>query len=240
MFIIFLGYCYLYINQRCFDLSNRNCSRRHLLDEVVLHVPLEVEVGELIAASKGKELGEAGVRVDLAPILLVLETLLADVGIDLLADLRPGHLGSNGLTKELGELVGNPGRLDEARGLPISSGSPLLGVLLGILELTAKDLLKCLVIGLHGSEEPGHLLKLGAELLNLDGDGRLLDHGGLLGSSGGGGDNRRGRHDGSLLIGLLGTGLGCRLYRLDRGRSGDNNILNGGELIRLGSADHVF
>lgn len=219
-----------------FDLSRRN---RRLLDEVVLHVPLEVEVGELITASKGKELGEAGIRVDLAPILLVLETLLADVGIDLLADLRPSHLGSNRLAKELGELVGNPGRLDEARGLPVPSGPPLLGVLLGILELAAKDLLEGLVIGLHGSEEPGHLLKLGAELLNLKGDGRLLNGRGLLRGGGGGSDNRRGdRGSGSLLL-LLSTRL-SGLRRLNGGRRRDNNILNGGELIRLGSADHVF
>ena len=71
-------------------LSGRSSS--NLLDEVVLHVPLEVEVGELIAASEGKELGEARIGVDLASILLVLETLLADVGVNLLADLRPGHL----------------------------------------------------------------------------------------------------------------------------------------------------
>lgn len=238
MYYIFLLFIihFLYINQIDFDLSGRS----RLLDEVVLHVPLKVEVGELVAASESKELGEAGIRVDLAPILLVLETLLADVGVDLLADLSPGHLGTNGLAKELGELVGNPGGLDEARGLPVSSSPPLLGVLLGILELTAKDLLEGLVVGLHGSEESGHLLKLGAELLNLEGDGRLLGGRGLLRDDGGSGDNRRGgRGSGSLLLSLLGARLGG-LRRLDGGRRGDNNILNGGELIRLGSANHVF
>jgi len=211
-----------------------------LLDEVVLHVPLEVEVGELIATSEGKELGEARIGVDLASILLVLETLLADVGVNLLADLGPSHLGANSLAKELGELVGNPGGLDEARGLPVSSGPPLLGVLLGTLELAAENLLEGLVIGLHRGEETSHLLELGAELLNLEGDGRLLGDDGSLVHGRSGGNRRSGdrRGGGSLLLSLLGTGLGS-LRRLNGGRRGNNNVLNGGELIRLGSADHV-
>jgi len=206
-----------------------------LLDEVVLHVALEIEVSQLIRAGERKKLGEAGVGVDLATILLVLKTLLANVSVDLLADLRASHLGTDGLAKELGELIADASGLDEPRGLPVSSRLPLLGVLLGALQLAREDLLEGLVIALHRGEEAGHLLELGTELLNLEG-GRGLGDG--LGS----GDNRLGstgnrrRNDGGGRLGLLGTRLGGGLL-------GNNNVLNGGSdgcglLIGLSGSDH--
>jgi uncharacterized membrane protein YgcG len=172
----------------CYDL--RRDSR--LLNEVVLHVALEIEISELIGGSEREELGEARIRVDLAPILLVLETLLADVRVDLLGDLRAGHLGSNGLSEELGELITDASGLDESRRSSVSRRLPLLGVLLRALELAGEDLLKGLVISLHGSEERRHLLELGAELLDLNG------RGGLGGGLGGGlNDDRRLRRNGN-------------------------------------------
>ena len=151
------------------------CTGNRLLDEVVLHVTLEVEVGELVRAGESEELGKARVGVNLAPVLLVLEALLANVGVNLLAHLSAGHLGSNGLSEELGELVADAGGLDEPGRLPVSSGLPLLRVLLGALELTRKGLLEGLVIALHGREEAGHLLELCSELLYLNGSERGLD-----------------------------------------------------------------
>jgi len=180
----------------------------------VLHVALEIEIGELISGSEREELGEARVGVDLASVLLVLESLLADVRVDLLGDLSAGHLGSNGLSEELGELVTDARGLDESRRSPVSRRLPLLGVLLRALELAREDLLKGLVISLHGSEERRHLLELGAELLDLNGRGGL-------GSSLGGGlndDGRRGRNSHRR-----GSGSSSLLGRARLGGSGGLN-----------------
>jgi len=207
----------------------------------VLHVTLEVEVGELISGSERKELGEARVGVNLASVLLVLETLLADVGVNLLAHLSARHLGSNGLSEELGKLVTDAGGLDEPRGLPVSRGLPLLGVLLRALELAGEDLLEGLVIALHGSEESSHLLELGTELLNLDGSGGLDGSSGINLNDGGsrnGGGGRRGRNRG-------GSGSLLRRARLsggnlDLGRGGRESGRGGGSglLIGLSGSDH--
>ena len=142
-------------------------SNRRLLDKVVLHITLKIEVGKLIVGTNGKELGETAVGVDDAAILLVLKTLLTDVGVNLLADLRASHLGSSGLAKELGELITDASGLDEPRRSTVGGNLPLLGGLLGTLELTSNGLLKRLKITLHGRKEAGHLLELGTELLKL-------------------------------------------------------------------------
>jgi hypothetical protein len=208
---------------------------------VVLHVALEVEVGELIGGSERKELGEARVGVNLASILLVLETLLADVGVNLLADLSASHLSSNGLSEELGKLVTDAGGLDEPRGLPVSRRLPLLGVLLRALELAGEDLLEGLVVALHGGEEASHLLELGAELLNLDGSGGLD---GGLGGSGLNDDGRRrgnGRSRGGSGSGLLGRTRLSSGGNLDgsRGNDGGSGSSGGsGLLIGLSGPDH--
>jgi hypothetical protein len=202
---------------------------------VVLHVALEVEVGELIGGSERKELGEARVGVNLASILLVLETLLADVGVNLLADLSASHLSSNGLSEELGKLVTDAGGLDEPRGLPVSRRLPLLGVLLRALELAGEDLLEGLVVALHGGEEASHLLELGAELLNLDGSG------GLDGGLGGSGLNDDGRSRGGSGSGLLGRTRLSSGGNLDgsRGNDGGSGSSGGsGLLIGLSGPDH--
>jgi len=96
------------------------------LDEVVLHEALEVKVGKLVLLAKLKELGELGIRVDLATILLVLKTVGLDVSVDLLADIGASHLGANGLAEKSGKLVTNAGGLDETRRLAVSVVTALL------------------------------------------------------------------------------------------------------------------
>jgi hypothetical protein len=222
VFIIFFGF---------YNLRTGN----RLLDEVVLHVTLEVEVSELIRAGESEELGKAGIRVNLAPIGLVLKTLLTNVGVNLLAHLSASHLGSNRLSEELGELITDAGGLDKPGRLPVSSSLPLLRVLLGALELARKGLLEGLVIALHGSEETGHLLELGTELLHLEGSDRGL--GNHLRRNGGGLDgNRRDGDGGRGRLSLLSTNL----------LLGDNNVLDDGGgsssgsglLIGLGRSNH--
>jgi len=232
IFLFFIYYLFKYLR-----------SNSRLLDEVVLHVTLEVEVGELVGGSERKELGEARIGVNLASILLVLETLLADVSVNLLAHLSARHLGSNGLSEELGKLVADTGGLYEPRGLPVSRGLPLLGVLLRALELAREDLLEGLVIALHGSEESSHLLELGAELLNLDGSGGLDGSSGIDLNDGGsrnGGGGRRGRNRGGSGSLLRRARLRSSGGNLDLGRGGRESGRGGGSglLIGLSGSDH--
>jgi len=193
------------------NLSGGNGLR---LDEVVLHVALEVEVGQLVLLLEVEELREAGVRVDLATVAGVLETLLADVRVDLLAHGSARHLDARGLAEELRELVADARGLHEARGLAVARGLLGLGLgLLGVLELAGNHLLKRLEVALHRGEEAGHLLKLGAELVELGGN-RSLSEVSRVGSNGDGGV----RHGGGGCDSLLGTRLG---------RLGNNRVLKG-------------
>ena len=197
--------------QVCINLSGGNGRR---LDEVVLHVALEVEVGQLVLLLEVEELREAGVRVDLATVAGVLETLLADVRVDLLAHGGARHLDARGLAEELRELVADARGLHEARGLAVARGLLGLGLgLLGVLELAGNHLLKRLEVALHRGEEAGHLLKLGAELVELGGN-RSLSEVSRVGSNGDGGV----RHGGGGCDSLLGTRLG---------RLGNNRVLKG-------------
>lgn len=171
--------------------------------EVVLHVTLEVEVGELVTLGNLKKLGELGIGVDNTTIRLVLQVVRADVGVNVLADLGAGHLGTNLLTKELGELVADDGGLHESGGLSVTRAATLLaGRLCGQLHLTRHDLLKGLEITLHGREEANELLELGAELSHLHGNGRRLD----------------------------GSG-GSRIGHLGRGSRSKGNLINGGSSL---------
>jgi len=77
------------------------------LDEVVLHEALEIEIGKLIILTELEELGELGIRVDLATVLLILKTIGLDVSIDLLADISASHLGADCLSKESSKLIAN-------------------------------------------------------------------------------------------------------------------------------------
>jgi hypothetical protein len=140
----------------------------------MLHVTLEVEVGELITRLEVKKLGEGSIRVDLATIGLVLKTLGTDVAVDLLGDLSASHLGASGLAKELGKLITDASGLDEAGRLAVAGSLLLLGRgLLGVLELTTNNLLEGLEIALHAGEDARKLLELGIELAELGGDRAL-------------------------------------------------------------------
>jgi len=81
-------------------LLNSNRSRSSSLNEVVLHVRLKVEVGELVTLGNLEELGELGIRVDLATIGRILKLSGSDVSIDLLANGSAGKLDSLFLSKE--------------------------------------------------------------------------------------------------------------------------------------------
>jgi len=94
-----------------------------LLDEVVLHVSLEVEVGELLAVLDVKKAGELGIGVDKTTVGLVLEVVGADVGVDLLAHTSAGELSANWLAKELGKLITDTSGLGEAGWLAVGIDS---------------------------------------------------------------------------------------------------------------------
>ena len=103
-----------------------SCRGLHL-DEVVLHVSLEIEVGEFVVGLGLEEGRELGIGDDLATIGLVLEIVGADVTVDLAAHVGACHLTTSGLAKEGGQLVADEGGLDEARGLVVSGSLALLG-----------------------------------------------------------------------------------------------------------------
>jgi hypothetical protein len=109
-----------------YHLSGGN-GRDLSLDEVVLHETLEVEVGKLIILANLEELGELGIRVNLAAIGLVLKVVRLDVGIELLAHVSASHLGTNCLAKEGSELITDAGGLYETRRLAVDVVAALLG-----------------------------------------------------------------------------------------------------------------
>jgi hypothetical protein len=227
VFFIFLWFFTFYIFELCSGLgSNR-------LLEVMLHVTLEVEVGELVTLGNLKQLGELGIGVDNTTIRLVLQVVRADVGVNVLADLGASHLGTNLLTKELGELVTDHGGLHESRGLSVARAATLLaGRLCGQLHLTRHDLLKSLEIALHGREETNELLELGTELGHLDGNGRSLGNRGSR-LNGRCGSKRNlingGSSLGNNLLGSLGLGGGG-------GRGGSSS--GGSSSSSLGCSNH--
>lgn len=231
VFLVLIFSCYLgfwfsiFIFLRLFGL----CRSINLV-EVVLHVALEVEVGQLVLLLQLEQLGKLGIGVDDTSVALVLQAVGMDVGVDLLANLSSGHLSTNGLAEETRKLVADASGLDEARGLAVAGVAALLGGgLLGNLHLTRHRLLKGLEIILHGREETNHLLELGAELRELGGKssrgvgriGSSLNHGLDNGSRG---RHRSGGRCGSRLSGsLLGTRLGCLLGNGGRSRGGSSS-----------------
>jgi len=72
---------------------------------VVLHVSLEVEIGELVLLVQLEELSQLGIGVDLATVGRILQLVGADVGIDLAGHLRARDEGALWLGKEVSELV---------------------------------------------------------------------------------------------------------------------------------------
>jgi len=240
IFIGFVEYIYFLLFVTVF-LSSGGLDDRLSLDEVVLHVSLEVEVGELVLLAELKELGKTRIGVDLASIALVLKTVGVDVAVDLLADLSASHLGTNGLSEELGKLITDASGLDETRGLSVGVVAALLGrSLLGVLHLTGNNLLERLVVVLEGRKDTDEELELGTEVGHLNGKGgtdvegsgggKLIGNGAVdLGSGRSSSrlSNRWG-HCGGLLLrcsGLLGTGgLGCSGCGLLGSINGGSNI----------------
>jgi len=200
--------------------------------EVMLHVTLEVEVCELVTLGNLKKLGELGIGVDNTSIRLVLQVVRADVGVNVLAHLGASHLGTNLLTKELGELVTDNGGLHESGGLSVTRAATLLaGSLCRQLHLTRHDLLKGLEIALHGREETNELLELGTELGHLHRNGRRLDGSGGSSLNSGGSRSKGNLINGGSSLGndLLGSlGLG--------GRGGGSS--SGGSSSSLGCSNH--
>lgn len=134
----------------------------------MLHVSLQVEVGKLVVLVNLEQLGKLGIRVDSATVLLILQVMCLDVGIDLLADLSAGHLSSDGLAEEGSKLVADKGGLHKARWLSVHVAAALLDGSLGSsLHLARDDLLKGLEIALDGGEETDQLVQLSGELVHL-------------------------------------------------------------------------
>jgi len=219
-------------------LSNHG---RDSLDEVVLHVALQVKEGELVASGDLEKGSELGIGVDDAAVGLVLQVVGDNVGVDLLAHIGSGHLGASVLAQEHSELVTDAGRLDETGGLAVAGRA--LGVLalglLGELLLAGNTLAENLEIGLQGGEDGADLLDLGVNLSELHLGGNDL-HLGDNGLGGGGGDDgsNHGSHRGNLNGGLgLGSLLGGLL--LNNGRRGNGSgSNNGGGRNGLSTANH--
>uniref|UniRef100_A0A6C0H1H6 Uncharacterized protein n=1 Tax=viral metagenome TaxID=1070528 RepID=A0A6C0H1H6_9ZZZZ len=211
----------------------------------MLHVLLEVEIGKAIVLTNLKELGKLGVGVDDATIGLILKVVGIDVGVNLLADIRASHLGSNGLAKELSKLIADASGLDKAGGLAVATGLALLRRgLLGVLHLTANLLIEVLELVLesrgHGEkllDASTKLVELHGERVDISGNSGINNNGG--GRGGSGRNLNRGSNHG--LGGLLHTrslsssahigngGNGCN------GRNGgDNGLISNG----LSSSNH--
>jgi len=123
---------------------------------VLVEVALEVEVGEALSVSNAEELLERSIRLD---VVLVLETLLLDVGRHGLGDIGAAHLAALGLAKEDAEVIAElGGDLEDAeasrlRGtILIELGRGATLALAGILDLTGNTLLELLELVVKGGD----------------------------------------------------------------------------------------
>ena len=178
------------------------------------HVALQIEVGELITLLQLKQRLELGVGVDAATVLLVLQRVGADISVDLASNLGSGHLGTVGLAKKLGQLLGNGGGLHEAGGGAVADLAALLGTgLLGSAQLLHGMALKAAELGTKRGGKGNHLLQLGRNGCELSrNEGISGRNNGLLGSgvgnsrgNNGNGGSRRSRSRSRSRLG----GLGC-------------------------------
>jgi len=136
---------------------------------VLAHVPLKVEVGELIGRLEGEKLLELGIRVNLASVGRILELVGTNVSINLASYVSAGDEASLVLAKELSKLITDEGRLDESAGG--TGGIALLALvacLLDCLELALSPLLKRLEL----KYDRRHLLANGGKLGSYLGIGR--------------------------------------------------------------------
>ena len=157
--------CWYFISNLRLSDNGRSLS----LDEVVLHVALQVEESELIATGNLQKGRELGIGVDDSAIGLVLQVVGADVSVDFLADIGSRHLGAGGLAQEVGKLVTDEGGLDEAGGLAVA-GRALGRLSLGLLSellLAGNTLAESLEISLQSGQDGTNLLNLGIDLVQL-------------------------------------------------------------------------
>jgi len=180
-------------------LSGNDLLRLDILEEVVAHILLEVEVSKLISLLELKESSKLGIGVNLATIRLVLELVGADVGINLLGNSSASQLGSLVLSEESSKLVGNLGGLHKARGGTVASLALALGgLLLGSLKLAGPLLLKTTVLSLKSGDKSTKLGKLTQKLGGLLDEGSVALGGNILRGNGRGGLNRGSSNRGSL------------------------------------------
>ena len=85
------------------------------------HETLQVEVGQLITVLELEELLQLGIGQDATTVVLVLQLVVANVGVDLASNLGPGHFRTAALAKEGSKLIGNQGRLDKAGWLAVDA-----------------------------------------------------------------------------------------------------------------------
>jgi hypothetical protein len=210
------------------DLLRRGSNRGlNALGEVDRHVLLKVEVSQLLALLQLEKRSKLGIGVDLATILLILKTLLADVGIDLTSNLGTGKNTTIGLSEELGKFVRNQGGLNETRGGAVSSRLATLVSLVGSAKVSGMLALE--FTNLRAKSRDNGLKTL--DLLKNVGKQRAGSRGSITplgGRSGGGnrssgsGGSSGGDRSGSSSLGLgllLGSGSG----RSSSGRSSSGN-----------------
>jgi hypothetical protein len=206
------------------------------LGKVGAHVALEIEVGELISIIELEKLGEVGIRVNLATILLVLEIVLADVSVNLTGNLSASHLSTRCLSKERGKLRGNESRLYETTwGAVARFAAALSRCLVGNLELTRRTLLKLTELSLKRREHGGDLLKLTEKISKCSRESSLrkglslsLGISSLSRNSGSSnGSNNRGSRGGGSSLGLLlslGGGSSSNSLRSSSGNLGGSRL----------------
>lgn len=187
------------------------------LDEVRLHVLLEVEVSDLIRCLAVEESHELLVRNNLATIVRSLKLVVLDVSSDHLGDISARHLGVLCYAKKLREILGNSGRLDKSTRSTRALALLALGVdLVHRASLLEDLLLENLVIALDLGEKGGHRL----DALSKNGkvlSERTLNSGGVRGD----GRYRLSFRNSVLLLNLR------RCYLRGRGLSGLLGRLSG-------------
>jgi hypothetical protein len=209
---------------------------------VAVEVALEVEVVNLLTFRGLEELLEGGIRVD---VVLVLEVLFLDVGVDGLGNLRAAHLSASGLAEEAAELIrdGN-GALKDGRGtldlIAILINLRTALTLASILDFAVDTLFKLLDLGDHGRGSLTEGVEVGEESLEviIKSGGRTRGGSGLSGRGRGRSNNNRGNYRGRRRSsdrgrgrrrGLLGNLLGLR-GNGGRGRGSDG--LRGSSSLR--------
>jgi hypothetical protein len=128
------------------------------------HILLKVEVSQLLTLLQLEKSLKLGVGVNLATILLILETVLPNIGIDLTSNLSASRLGSGRLSKKLSKLLRNEGGLHETRRSTVARLALALGNLLSSTHLTRNIALKGTEVATKRRQTRTQGLELGTEL----------------------------------------------------------------------------